>query len=495
IGRGGNGLIYVDDFEGTRSGLDLRFPLISWTLASVPQGTGLFPEATLTDNLEYGRNRAKLAWYNIEPNLQDKNSASNPLRRNLQELSDPRVRQVFTNELFPQQTTNITNTQTTTFDLAYYPKDRGPYNFETSPAEIEANGKLKNPRKRFGGIMRAIDQTDFETNNFEFVEMWVQDPFLRGTNAAGGKLVLNFGNVSEDVLKDGRRFYENGLNTPTTPALVDSTSIWGKAPINPIQVTNAFSNTPEDRPFQDVGFDGLNNDEEKRRRNDYINTIRNVYGVTSPLFLTASNDPSNDDYVWYRDPQYDAAGTGILGRYKNFNNPQGNSPTSSGTTPFAPAATMYPDNEDLNRDNTLNENEEYYEYQLNIRPNMQPGTDKYVTDVRRVNVKYADGTTGIENWYLIRVPLKDYTQRIGNIPDFKSIRFVRMYLTDFEDSIVLRMAKFELIRNNWRQFIYKLDTVGSYTPITGSTTSFNTLAVNLEENSSRTPVNYLIPPG
>lgn len=495
IGSGENGLIYVDDFESARSSLDLRFPMIAWTLASTPQGSSRFPEATLTDDLAYGKKRAKLAWYNIEPNMQDKNSTTNPLRRNVKELSDPRVRLVYTNELFPQQTTNITNNQTTTFDVAYYPSDLGPYNFETSPLEINANGKFKNPKGKWGGMMRAIDQTDFETNNFEFVEMWVQDPFIANKNATGGKLFLNFGNISEDILKDGKRFFENGMNTPLLPSSVDSSNIWGKTPVNPIQVTNAFSNNAADRPYQDVGFDGLTNEEEQRKRKTYLNELANNFGTNSPIYLSALKDPSNDDYVWYRDNSFDASGVGILGRYKNFNNPQGNSPTSSGSSAFAPAATMYPDNEDLNRDNTLNETEEYYEYQINIRPNMSVGSDKYVTDRRTVTVKYADGTSGSENWFLLRVPLKDYTQKVGQIPDFKSIRFVRMYLTDFEDSTVLRFAKLDLVRNNWRQFIYNLDTIGAYTPITNSITTFNTLAVNLEENGSRTPVNYLVPPG
>ena len=130
IGSGAQGLIYVDDFESTRTSIDLRFPFVSWALASTPQGNPKFPEANLNDSIDYNFNRAKLAWYNIEPNMQDKNSASNPLRRNVAELSDPRVRQVYTSELFPQRTTNITDVQTSTFDLAFYPTEKGPYNFE-----------------------------------------------------------------------------------------------------------------------------------------------------------------------------------------------------------------------------------------------------------------------------------------------------------------------------------------------------------------------------
>jgi cell surface protein SprA len=219
------------------------------------------------------------------------------------------------------------------------------------------------------------------------------------------------------------------------------------------------------------------------------------FGTASAIYQRAIQDPSNDDYKWYRDPSFDASGAGILERYKNFNNPQGNSPIATGTSPFSPAATLYPDNEDLNRDNTLNEDEEYFEYQINLAPGMDVGVTKYISDKRVVPVTYADGTTGTENWYLFRVPLSDYASKTGQIPDFKSIQFMRMYLTGFQDSVVLRFAKLELVRNEWRQFTYNLDTTGSYTPIDTSTITFNTLAVNLEQNSSRTPVNYVIPPG
>ena len=493
IGSGDEGLIYVDDFEGTRNTLDLRFPSIAWTLASTP--TGRFQEADLKDSIDYNFNRAKVAWYNIEPNLQDKNAQNNPLRRNLDELSDPRVRQVYTNELFPNLTTNITNVQAFTFDLAYYPTDRGPYNFVNSPTEVAANGKLLNPKKRWGGIMRNIDQTDFETGNVEYVDFWVQDPFIKNSNAlAKGKLVLNFGNISEDILKDGKRFYENGLPSPNIPAAVDK-STWGNQPINPIQVTQAFSNNPDDRPYQDVGFDGLTDDSERVVKKYYVDKLLNSFGPNSSIYQKANNDPSNDNYKWYRDVEYDAVGAGILQRYKDFNNPQGNSPIAGTNAELSAAATLYPDNEDLNRDNTLNETEAFYEYEVDLSKNMDVGVTKYVTDKRTVSVRYANGTTGQENWYLFRVPIKDYTRNVGNITDFKSIRFVRMYLTDFEDSAVLRFARLDLVRNQWRNFTYNIDTTGSYIPVNNASTTFNVLAVNLEENSNRAPVNYVMPPG
>ena len=492
IGKGNEGLIYIDDFEGTTSSIDLRFPFVSWVLASTPPA---FREATSTNNLEYGKNRAKMAWYNIEPILQDKSNPSNPLKGDFKALSDPRIRAVYTNELFPQRTTNITDVLNATFDLAYYPTDPGPYNFTDDPSNIDANGKLQNPKQRWGGIMRSIDQTDFETGNIEFMEFWVQDPFINNPSSSGGKLLINLGNVSEDVLKDGLRFYENGLNTPNQPAAVDNkSSVWGRVPVNPIQITQAFSNDPADRSYQDVGFDGEDDDSERIKQNKYLSDLQTNFGISSAIYQKAAKDPSNDDYKWYRDASYDAPSTNILGRYKNFNNPQGNSPVSTGNSQFSPAATLYPDNEDLNRDNTLNETEEYYEYQIDLKPGMAPGITKYITDSRIITPRLADGTSKPETWFLFRIPIKNYTNKVGKIPDFKSIRFIRMYATDFEDSVVMRFASLDLVRNQWRTFTYDLDSVGAYKPIsTGAT--MNVLAVNVEENSSRQPIPYKIPPG
>ena len=484
IGRGAAGLIYLDDFEATRTNIDLRFPFNAWTLASTPLDR--FPEGALADSVDYNKNRARLAWYTIEPNLQDRNSSNNPLANNIPALSDPRVRQVFTNELFPQRTTNITDVQLPTFDLSYYPKDRGPYNYNYK--DLDANGNAKNPSDKWGGIMRALDQTDFETNIIEYVEFWVQDPFIRSA-ATKGKLFLNLGNVSEDILKDGRRFYENGMPTPTIPASIDS-STWGRVPVTPIQVTNAFSNNPEDRKFQDIGFDGLGDEDERIKRAYLIKQIGN-----NNVAQQFNKDPSADNYVWYRDASYDASNANILSRYKFFNNPQGNS-ALAGNSQFSSAATLLPDNEDLNRDNTLNETEAYFEYEIDLQNNKM-STSNYVTDSKTVNVTLADGSKFVENWYLFRVPIRSFTNRIGGIRDFKSIRFLRMYLTGFEDSITLRFARLDLVRNQWRQFMYDVDSSGEYKLVSASSTAatMNTIAVSLEENGSRTPVNYLVPPG
>lgn len=485
IGKGSSSQVFIDDFEGARNAIDLRFPLVSWGLASTPAGNGLFPEATLRDTVNYGYNRAKLAWYNIEPVLQDKSSADNPIRGL---PLDPRTRSVNVKDIYPQRTPDLGQGSLVTFDMAYYPTERGPYNFDAQPGSIDGNGRLLNPQKRWGGIMRGIDQVDFETGNVEFIEFWMQDPYILNPGSTGGELYFNLGNVSEDVLKDGKRFFENGISGAVTTALEDTATRWGKVPANPIQVTQAFSNDPGDRPLQDAGFDGLTNEAEQSKFQAYLNQLQ---AVAPGAYQRALNDPSSDDYINYRNAQF-GSNDGILARYKNINNPQGNSPVASSGDKFVSAFTLYPDQEEFNRDNTLNELEEYFQYKVDLKKaNFKVGTN-FITD----SIEVRPSGSSPETWYLFRIPIREFQQKIGNIPDFKSIRFIRMYLTGFEDSVVLRFAKLELVRNQWRQFNYLLDTTNQYVPIPASTpTTVKQLAVNVEENASRYPVNYRTPPG
>lgn len=489
IGKGKSGLIFLDDFEGTRNPIDLRFPLVSWGLASTPAGNGLFPEASLRDSLDYGYNRARMAWYNIEPVLQDKRSGNNPVRT-YEDLNDPRVRPVDIRQVFPTLTPELGQQQLITFDMAYYPTERGPYNFDATG--VTPDGKLLNPQKRWGGIMRGIDQVDFETGNVEYIEFWMQDPFLKDPSSNGGQLYFNLGNISEDVLKDGKRFFENGISGAVTKAIEDNDTKWGKVPANPIQVTQAFSNDPADRPLQDAGFDGLDNDAERAKFQDYLNRLAANFGVNSAVYQQAFADPAGDDFKYYRDAAFDQSKTGILGRYKNINSPQGNSPVASTGQQFVAAFTLFPDQEEFNKDNTLNELEEYFQYRVELKPADLSVGRNYITD----SIGFTPSGGGHEVWWLFRIPVAQYEQKIGNIPDFKSIRFIRMFMTGFTDSIILRFAKLELVRNQWRRFSYELDTTGQYKLIpTNTPTTFNQLAVNIEENSSRTPVPYKTPPG
>ncbi len=488
------GSVYIDDFEGTKSSYDLKFPPAAWTLASTPvgaldkSGNLLFPEASLNDNLNYGKNRARLAWYFIEPLLINPTSGLPEYVK-----KDPNqhyIRLVQQNEVFPQKTTTTLQNALSTLDLGYYPKDRGPYNFDA--VNIDADGKLLNPRTRWAGIMRPIENSDFEQSNVESIEFWVMDPFINNPTSQGGSLYINLGNVSEDVLKDSKKFFENGIPYPKDLTKLDK-GVWGYTPNFPQQITRAFDNNAEARSTQDVGYDGLSDEEEKAFFAQYLAAV--AAKVNPQTLSNIQADPANDDYHYFRGEDYDNSGAGILERYKKFNNPHGNSPVTDATSTYSNAGTNIPESEDINRDNTLSEAEDYYQYRIEMKPDMQVGTN-YIINKQVSNVKLPNGQTEQETWYQFKVPIREYSQKVGNIADFRSIRFIRMYLNDFEDSVILRFAKFELGRNNWRRYLFSLQKPGENIPEDDQrNVDFTVTSVSLEENSDRQPVPYVIPPG
>lgn len=487
------GSVYVDDFEGVRSAYDLKFPANGWRLSSTPaglhdrSGNALFPEATLSDKWQYGINRAKLAWYFIEPTLLDGGGSGVPAYVK----DDPNqhyIRLIQTQDVFPnKQTQGQLQNVLSTLDLGFYPNNRGPYNYDT--AGVDANGNLTNPQVRWGGIMKPIDYSDFEASNVEFIEMWMMDPFINNPNAQGGSLYLNLGNVSEDVLKDSRKFFENGLPFPSDDLKVDITN-WGRIPKFQQQITQAFDNDLDARAFQDVGYDGCTDDQERAQFQQFVNGL--AWNPTARQ--GAQDDPSSDNYRFYRHADYDAAGIGILGRYKDFNNPHGNSPISEGNV--NQSATNIPESEDINRDNTLNETESYYSYRIDLKPNMEVGTnfivDKYVSQT----AKMPNGAVEPETWYQFKIPIREYQEVVGGIGDFRSIRFARLFLTGFQDSTIVRLAKVELGRNQWRRYLFSLKNPGENIPEEElKDQEFAVTSVSLEENGKRAPVPYVLPPG
>jgi cell surface protein SprA len=496
------GSVYIDDFEGTRGSYDLKFPANAWTLASTPVGSTdkngkeLFPEATLNNNLNYGKNRAKLAWYFLEPQLVDPSSAQGLPTYIKNDPNQHYIRLVQQQEVFPQKNNNALQNALSTLDLAFYPKEKGPYNFDAQPTQfsagVDANNSLNNPQSRWGGIMRAIDNSDFEQSNVEFVEFWVMDPFINNAGATGGSLYINLGNVSEDVLKDSRKFFENGLPYPKNIANIDK-SVWGYVPKFQQQITKSFDNDPQARGVQDVGYDGLDNQDEVANFAQYLNAITGIVNGTAMQAIQA--DPSNDDYKHYLDAEYTQNNTPVLERYKKFNNPHGNSPVADANASASSAGTTIPEAEDINRDNTLSETEDYYQYRIDFVPNMSVGTN-YIINKQVSNVKLPNGNTEEETWYQFKIPIREYSSRVGNISDFRSISFMRMFLSGFQDSVILRFARLELGRNNWRRYLFSLQNPGENIPEDDlKNVEFSINSVSLEENSKRSPVPYVLPPG
>lgn len=503
---GKDGIVYIDDFEGSNSGYDIRLPIANWKLASTPRnspdenGANQFPEADLLNDLRYGINRAKLSWYNIDPLFPRASTGCPEYIANNPDLRwNHYVREVLQTEVFPNKSLDGINNTITTLNLTYYPDQRGPYNFEWKATGepglsfgVDANGNLKNPRSRWAGIMRNLENTDFEASNVEYIEFWVMDPFIYNDNPSrAGELYINIGNVSEDVLRDSRMLYENGLSDD--PNKVDETA-WGKVPRLP-QIVSSFDNDPDKRILQDVGYDGLTDDDERTKFEEFLTNAATT--ITSTDALTKlDNDPSSDNYRHFRDELYDNEEASVIGRYLNFNGPHGNSPVSQDNQNYSSAATNLPDEEDLNRDNSLNESEEYYQYRVPIFPGMNESNNKYIVSSVHGDATTQDGVFLPEyNWYQFRIPVREFDDRIGNIQDFRSIQFFRMFLTGFSDTTDLRFAKLELIRNQWRTYNGSLKNASDANPTDpDQETSFFITSVNIEENSEKEPVNYVLPP-
>lgn len=503
------GAIYIDNFEGTSSTYDLKFPSVSWSLASTPFGAVnsnnqvILPEAALHDALKVGSNRARLAWYNIEPSLVDGGSGGGSPGYVSKDSNQHYIRIVQQKDIFPYKSLLPLQSIVSTFDLGYYPKDRGPYNFDGT--NVNSDGTLKDPASRWAGITRPLDNTDFESSNVEYIQFWVLDPFINRPNSNGGSLYFNLGNVSEDVLKDSRMFFENGIPAPFDRTKLDTT-VWGFVPKFAQQITRSFDNDGAARELQDVGYDGLPDSatqpqqlDERTQFSGFLNELRQTLGAGNPAYLEVYNDPASDNYHFYRGSDYDKMnngdGLGVLGRYKKYNNPQGNSPITSPTASFATSSTTIPESEDINRDNTLNESETYFQYRIDFRPNMQVGSN-YIINKQVSNVKLPNGKLESETWYQFKIPVKNYDHKIGGIADFRSIRFIRMFLHGWDDSVIMRFGTLELGRNQWRSYGYSLETPGENLPQQNQgLTDFTVSSVSIEENGKRDPVPYMIPPG
>ncbi len=462
---GGKTTVYVDDFESSQTANDISTPQ-SWFLSSTPVEANLGGEEA---GLAYNFKRAKLAWYTIDPVFY---SSRRPDGINDQDLSSPFTRRVFRDEIFPQQDIVQGQTQALfTLDLAYYPKQRGPYNFKP---EAAVDGTLSNPEGNFGGISRAITTSDFEKSNVEYIQFWIMDPFIyeENVNNPGGVINFNLGNISEDILKDGKKQYENGLPEDASDANTSS-SIWGKVPTNQ-SLVYTFSSDGEARRNQDIGLDGMNNAQEAAKFPDFA----------------GFPDPANDDYEYFLQAQ-----GSILDRYLRYNGTEGNSPVEVSDTNRG--STSLPDVEDINRDNTMNTINSYFEYSIPFRPlngRLDTEGNRYVSDVKEVQVTTPDNNTIPVRWVQFKVPISDPTKAVGGISDYRSIRFMRMYLSQFQENTVMRFGTLELVRGDYRRFEKTLNDVTFEDP-SQSNTIFEVEAVSIEENENRQPIPYRLPPG
>lgn len=481
---------YIDDFEGTKTTIDVTTPT-SWFISSVPS-LNFKDDYSDKTGLSSGFHRSRLAWYTIDPLFTRRGSSLTPghIKGDLKQLSNHYVREVYTKELFPlrdqssyQGATNTLNV----LNLAYYPSEPGPYNFNVT--DLQADGTLQNPQRNWGGMMRKLDTNDFEQANIEYIEFWMLDPFIYSreeTDAAdyGGDFYINLGEVSEDILRDGKKFYESGM--PVDGSKSYTYTQWGKIPTQST-VTYAFATTSGSRALQDVGFNGLTDAEEQEfYKSAYLDQIQGK--VNQAVFDSIFADPARDDYHYFRGSDWDEMRAPILQRYKYINNPQGNSPDSdSRSESYDTSYKSTPDVEDINQDYTLNEYEKYFQYRVSIRPEDLVVGNNHIVDKREYSQTWRDNTKSTVTWYQFRIPIDEFESRQGNINDFSSIRFMRMFLTGFKKPIVLRFGTFDLVMGKWRTYDQPLGAASGGT--------LDASSVSLEENGEKTPVNYVLPPG
>jgi len=485
----GSATSYIDDFEASQIPISLLTPL-QWYTASTPD-TPTFPEfnGNLSNDKRYNYKRARIAWYTIDPIFYG--AGDTPGNIDADALSRSETRQINYDELFPNQELDVTQQSLIrTLDLAYFPSERGPYNFE-QPADISNPSRLENPEDRWAGIMRPLTTNNFEQANVEYIQFWVMDPYTNYsiTNSEGlpsginpqdlqnqvGDLYINLGNISEDILKDNRKMYENGL--PEDELSTNTTeTIWGKVPTNP-SIIYAFNEEDNSRIIQDVGLDGLTDTEEREKYPE----------------LASLDDPASDNFKYYRGGDLDDLDASIISRYKLFNNTQGNSPTLNQSPESYPtSSSTYPDVEDINKDQTMNTVESYFEYKVSLNSSDLIVGQNYIVDQKDTQVTLDNGESQTAKWYQFRIPVRSGTP-INNISDFNSIRFIRMFMTNFKMPVVLRFGELDLVRGDWRRYTRTLDpAITPDQPLEQEELNdFEVGVVNIEQNEGR----YVLPPG
>ncbi|HKZ36458.1 MAG TPA: cell surface protein SprA, partial [Chryseolinea sp.] len=454
---GGEGTAYIDDFENSATPYSLMSPT-GWKLASVPETDDSRYGIKESNDVSAGYKRAKLAWYTVDNQIYLNTGRFKPDNIGPEDLKNHYVRAVGIQEIFPQRQRQQGIFFEQIFDVAYFPRERGPYNYNPN---LDNNGFLPTPESNWGGITNAIEtEVDFDKANIEYVEFWLLDPFIEGTygtvddgtnanprnNTTGGELVFQLGSISEDIIRDEKHGFENGLPPDGTLEGGAAKSEWGYSSSEPYLI-NAFDNSAQGRANQDVGLDGLPTEKEVNFFSESPESFLNAVNPAARAIV--ESDPSADNFRHWHSSEYDARDAKILERYKDMNGQDSNSPIITGSDDIAESGSTLPDNEDLNADNTLTELEEYYEYNVDLKKGLKIG-QKYIVDEIETDDK--GSLAGKVKWFLFRIPIRDIEATYGNMEGFKSIKYIRMLLTGFRDPAVLRFANFRLVGSRWRKF-------------------------------------------
>lgn len=487
-------VVYLDDFEAASTPFTLR-GIQRWKMATFPEGNPRLYDPTddYSNPLATNFTRAKLAWYQIDQAFYQRGFN---LEFPDEDLSNNFTRQITQSELFPTSTPSFGSNFISTFDLRFIPNQRGLYNYQYDPGRLNRDGTFNRPEQNWAGVMREIDiNNDFEATNVEFLEFWLMDPFWDNPNHEGGEFYINLGLVNEDVLTDETLSRENGMPTTGTdnPGALLDTTFWGAIPIG-TPPADAFGNQEADRDLQDVGLDGLNSTDEALFFDDPVLDSLQGY-LEASAFQELLTDPSSDDFRHFRDESYEQTQAPILQRYLDFNGTESNSPVAQNTN-YTIQATNQPDTEDLNGNGSLNFAEQYWEYRIKMDPDsLVPGSNYVVDQITTDSVQAGTGFTTPVTWYQFRIPLRS-GRSVNGIQNFKTISYMRMYMTDFQEEVIMRMAEPQLVSSQWLRFTGDLSDPDVITsPQEPPFADFELGQLSIEENSTKLPYNYVVPPG
>lgn len=484
--KGRNGEIIIDDFDTPTPYIDLTYPE-AWHLGSAP-----FLQQQLLDPVKQNYTRSHLSWYRIDPMLQyEWREAGYPLPRG----SHPGIfhlqREINVSELFPSRHTETLTSYLPVLNLSFYPKERGSYNL---------NPDSFSPKEQWASIIQRLPLSDFEEENIEYMEFWMMDPYVGNPDKeySSGRLVIDLGQISEDILKDGTIGAENLLPTPENPNKPFISTVWGKAGTGRIQ-TKAFNfENLEEVKAQDVGLNGISSQEEQSHPL-YASFLQAWKSSLSQQDLQEEtlypfsrlHSPSGDRYLSPLDPFWlSLPQTSLLFRHKYINGTEGNSLPGYDPSGRALAATLNPDSKDLDGNQSLLNKESFFRYTIPLSRQALSSGEAYVESFVETPVKLPDGSQENIRWYKIKIPLKSYGELVGNISDFRHIPFVRLSITGFEEEIHLRFTGWKLSQSEWRAASV-LSESGTQSSSAVSAVS----RVSIEEDSGRLPVNYVSPPG
>ena len=502
-----NGLSFVDDFEGVENNISFMSPA-RWNLAAAPAAVpGLDLDASIYEStvdsvfrpsqsteFRIARSdlRSQFSWYSIPLNIGNIAGGSSVT---------PESRRVQVSEVFPErQVQNQQQQNLNTLDIYYNPNERGPYNYNPQLRSLLE----QQPEQTWGGMTATLPSglQDLNQNNVEFVEFWVQSllPDAREPNAQDivdydGKIYLELGVVSEDIIPNSRANSEDGLlDQQRISEDRQGRSYLADGSIIP---DGEFSN--ENRDLEDVGLDGAPNEgglensdgieqNEQTLFADFLNRMRDQYADQPARLNEILGDPSNDDYFFFGQNVLD--GEPLHERFhRMYGYHDGNTPQGAGDKR---AITNQPDTEGLITPSAIQNSNSYYQYEIDWNPadldNLRIGAEgTYIVDQVR-----PESRNQLRRWYQVRIPLEEFTRRFGDIDNFQNISYIRLWMSGYRKPFTLRFATFELVGNQWRE---AEEVNASDNELPDPNVQFRISTVNIEENSTRRPVPYREPTG